>query len=167
MIFPTHHCTRRYTCKAGRTPVVYLFIELIETLMTEITIPYRSLYYSDVIMSATASQSISLTMNYSTVYIFKCRPKKTSNLLVTGFWEGNSPVTGEFPTQRASNAEMFSFDDVIMGTVVKMVETLVSYQFWCHTQSHRTRLSIWKGTQHKLVFLCIRRMPWIYKWQVW
>ena len=28
-------------------------------------------------------------------------------------WE-NSPVTGEFPTQRASNAENVPFDDVIM-----------------------------------------------------
>ena len=32
------------------------------------------------------------------------RSKKTSKLRVTGFCEGNSPVTGEFPTQRASNA---------------------------------------------------------------
>ena len=33
------------------------------------------------------------------------RSKKTSKLRVTGLCEGNSPVTGEFPTQRASNAE--------------------------------------------------------------
>ena len=33
------------------------------------------------------------------------RPKKTSKLCVTGLCEGNSPVTGEFPAQRASNAE--------------------------------------------------------------
>ena len=31
--------------------------------------------------------------------------KKTSKLLVTGLWEGNSSVTGEFPAQRSSNAE--------------------------------------------------------------
>ena len=30
--------------------------------------------------------------------------KKTSNFRVTVIYEGNSPVTGEFPTQRASNA---------------------------------------------------------------
>ena len=37
---------------------------------------------------------------------FRCRSNKTSEskLRVTGFWEGNSPVTGEFPAQRASNA---------------------------------------------------------------
>ena len=37
--------------------------------------------------------------------LFKCRSKKTSKLRVTGLCEGNSPVTGEFPTERASNAE--------------------------------------------------------------
>ena len=35
-------------------------------------------------------------------------------LRVIGLCEGNSPATGEFPTQRASNAEIFPFDDAIM-----------------------------------------------------
>ena len=39
---------------------------------------------------------------------------KTSKLRVTDFCEGNSPVTSEFPAQRASNAEKVPFDDVIM-----------------------------------------------------
>ena len=34
--------------------------------------------------------------------------KKTSKLRVTGLCEGNPPVTGEFPAQRASNAENVS-----------------------------------------------------------
>ena len=34
--------------------------------------------------------------------------KKTSKLRVTGLSVGNSSVTGEFPTQRASNAENVS-----------------------------------------------------------
>ena len=37
--------------------------------------------------------------------LFRRRSKETSKLRVTGLCEGNSPVTGEFPTQRASNAE--------------------------------------------------------------
>ena len=37
--------------------------------------------------------------------LFRRRSKKTSKLRVTGLCAGNSPVTGEFPTQRASNAE--------------------------------------------------------------
>ena len=40
--------------------------------------------------------------------LFGHRSKKTSKLHVTGLCEGNSPVTGEFPTQRANNAENVS-----------------------------------------------------------
>ena len=40
--------------------------------------------------------------------LFKYRSKKTSTLCVSGLCAGNSPVTGEFPTQRASNAENVS-----------------------------------------------------------
>ena len=36
---------------------------------------------------------------------FTRRSKKTSKLRVTGLCVGNSPETGEFPAQRASNAE--------------------------------------------------------------
>ena len=40
--------------------------------------------------------------------LFRRRSKKTSTLRVTGLCEGNSPVPGEFPAQRASNAENVS-----------------------------------------------------------
>ena len=40
--------------------------------------------------------------------LLRLRWKKTSKLRVTGFCEGNSPVTGEFSAQRASNAENMS-----------------------------------------------------------
>ena len=46
--------------------------------------------------------------------LFRRRWKKASKLRVTGHCAGNSPGTGEFPAQMASNAEMFPFDDVIM-----------------------------------------------------
>ena len=36
-------------------------------------------------------------------------------LRVTGPCVENSPVTGEVPAQRASNAETFQFDDVVMA----------------------------------------------------
>ena len=51
-------------------------------------------------MSAMASQITSLTIVYSQSQI-----KKISKLRVIGLCEGNSPVTCEFPTQEASNAE--------------------------------------------------------------
>ena len=64
-------------------------------------------------MSMTASQITSITFVYSTVYSGADK-KKTSKLHVTGLCVGYSPGTDEFPAQMASNAEMFSFDDVIM-----------------------------------------------------
>ena len=40
--------------------------------------------------------------------LFGCKSKKTSKPRVTGLIAGNSPGTGEFPAQMASNAENFS-----------------------------------------------------------
>ena len=40
--------------------------------------------------------------------LFRRRSKKTSKLRVAGLCAGNSPETGEFPTQMASNAEKVS-----------------------------------------------------------
>ena len=57
-------------------------------------------------MGAKASEITSLTIVYSTVY--SGADKKTSKLRVTGLCEGNSPATGEFPSQMASNAENIS-----------------------------------------------------------
>ena len=60
-------------------------------------------HYNDVIMDTMASQITSLTIVCAAVYS-RHRSKKTSKLRVTGLYAGNSPVTGEFPAQRASNA---------------------------------------------------------------
>ena len=38
-------------------------------------------------------------------FLFRRRSKKTSKLRATGLCAGNSPVPGEFPAQRVSNAE--------------------------------------------------------------
>ena len=45
---------------------------------------------------------------------FRCRSKETSKLLVTDLCAGNSPVTGDFPSQRPVTWKMFPFDDIIM-----------------------------------------------------
>ena len=58
-------------------------------------------------MGAMASQITSLTIVYSTVYSDADQRKK-SKLHVTCLWVVNSPVTGEFPAQRASNADNVS-----------------------------------------------------------
>ena len=41
-------------------------------------------------------------------HLFRHRSKETSKLCITGLWEGNSLVTTEFSTQRASNVENVS-----------------------------------------------------------
>ena len=55
-------------------------------------------------MDTIASQITSLTIDNSIVYSDTDK-KKTSKLRVTGLCAGNSPGTGEFPAQMASNAE--------------------------------------------------------------
>ena len=43
----------------------------------------------------------------------QARIKENTKAPRTGLFEGNPPVTGGFPSRRASNTEMFPFDDVI------------------------------------------------------
>ena len=54
-------------------------------------------------MSAMTSEITGLTIVYPAVYS-GADQRKTSKLCVIGLCAGNSPVTGEFPAQRASNA---------------------------------------------------------------
>ena len=57
-------------------------------------------------MGAMASQITSLTIAYSTVYSGADLRKHQSSASLA--FAGNSPVTGEFPAQMASNAENVS-----------------------------------------------------------
>ena len=59
-------------------------------------------------MGAIASQITSLARECFLSRLIRRRSKKTSKLHVTGLCAGNSPETGEFPTQRSSNAETVS-----------------------------------------------------------
>ena len=58
-------------------------------------------------MSLMASQITSLTIVHSTVYS-DADQRKHKKLHVTGLCVGNSPVTGKFPTQKASYTENVS-----------------------------------------------------------
>ena len=64
-------------------------------------------HYNDVIMDMIASQITSPTIVYSAVYS-DADQSIQSKLRVTGLCVGNSPGTGEFPAQMASNAENVS-----------------------------------------------------------
>ena len=64
------------------------------------------IHYNDVILSAMTSQITSLKIVYSTV----CSDADQRNIKAPRHWlcDGNSPVTGEFPAQKATNAENVS-----------------------------------------------------------
>ena len=64
--------------------------------------------------------------------LFRRRSNKTSKPRVTGLCEGNSPETGEFPVQMASNAETFSI-------------------WWRHHGSLKWFISIWKKSSSTVV----------------
>ena len=65
-------------------------------------------HYNDVIMSAMASQITSLMIIYPTVNSKRRSKKKIKATRHLPLCAGNSPVTGEFPAQMASNAENVS-----------------------------------------------------------
>ena len=67
----------------------------------------RFFHYSDAIKSAMMSQITGVTIVYSTVCSGADQIKHQSSASL-GFVGGNSPVTGEFPTQRTRNAENIS-----------------------------------------------------------
>ena len=71
------------------------------------------IHYTDVIMSTMAFQIIGVSIVYSIVRSGADQRKHQSSTSLA-FVRGSSPVTGEFPAQRASHAEHFPFDDVIM-----------------------------------------------------
>ena len=76
--------------------------------------------------------------------LFRRRSKKTSKLRVTGLSAGNSPVTGEFPAQMASNAEKNQFDDVIMRIAVLIWRHRNFFLEWWYEQ--RLLLRQWTFT---------------------
>ena len=77
--------------------------------------------------------------------LFRRRWKKTSKLRVTGLWEGNSPVTGEFPAQKASNAKkcfhLMTSSWIFLPFII-IAATLYG-TLWLHTSllSHHSRFS--------------------------
>ena len=81
--------------------------------------------------------------------LFRRRSKKTSKLRVTGLCAGNSSATGEFPAQRASNAENVSISWRPHGTGIMCL--LIAYVVWfllgnrSWDRSYVEHLN-WKGT---------------------
>ena len=78
-------------------------------------------------------------LDYLLKRLFRHRSRKTSNLRVTGFLGGNPPVTSGFPLQRASNAKVFLFDDVIMFWSVEWLSNLRAIRKRCTLISRDTK----------------------------
>ena len=78
-------------------------------------------------------------------HLFRRRSKKTSKLRVTGLCAGNSPVTGEFPAQKASNAEnvsiwwrhhdKYTHGFVVLCPVFRLFNSLAPGRFGCDSKS--------------------------------
>ena len=79
--------------------------------------------------------------------LFRHRSKKTSKLRVTGLCEGNSPVTGEFPAQRASNAE-----NVSIWWRHHITKLSNRKYFWWH---FKTRLQCWNDSMEAFCLIDI------------
>ena len=73
----------------------------------QLTVVFRTMHDSDVIMGTIASQITSLTIVYSTIY-WDADKRKHQISASLAFVRGISPGTGEFPAQMASNAENVS-----------------------------------------------------------
>ena len=73
--------------------------------------------------------------------LFRRRSNKTSKLRITGLCEGNPSVTGGF--QRASNAAMFPFHDVIMTPGTAVTTFGVALEWVTHNSSRASPRPIW------------------------
>ena len=76
--------------------------------------------------------------------LFRRRSKKTSKLRVTGLCVGNSPGTGGFPAQMASNAENVSIWWRLHRSVFSN-----HFEIWQAARQHcRSTYQIWKQFEH-------------------
>ena len=80
--------------------------------MSDLCLTLFVVHYNDIVMSAMASQITSVTIVYSRFYSGtnhqRNHQSSTSLAALLALCVGNSLVTGEFPTQRASNTENVS-----------------------------------------------------------
>ena len=108
--FSIYQANRRHTiwCQQDRSRATTISHTLIPCTQIGLCMPCANQYhYNNVIMNAIACQ-ITASRFFTQALIQAHIKEKKSKLRVTGPCEGNSPVTGEFPAQGASNAENVS-----------------------------------------------------------
>ena len=93
--------------------------------------------------------------------LFGRRSKKISKLRVTSLWEGNSPVTDEFPAQKASNA---------VNVSILMTSSYISYKLCgralCYFKLLVRGISNWK-MQFSIVFYLLVSSYLALRWIQW
>ena len=96
--------------------------------------------------------------------LFRRRSKKTSKLCVTGLCAGNSPGTGEFPVQMASNAENVSIrwrHHVVVGLTIDIACT----RCWPNIPLARAKFMVFLWANIETLQYIFRRRV-ISKWNV-
>ena len=97
-------CITKYPCRTRKTlrNSSWQYINAFQTVLNKASILLQWRYNDH--------DGVSNHQPYNCILnrLFRCRSEKTSKLRVTGRCSGNSPVTGEFPAQRSSNAENVS-----------------------------------------------------------
>ena len=99
--------TTMWLSKIGAVARSRLTFRQIQGLSFPLLAARLQFHYNDVIMGVIAPHITSLTIVLLN-RLFRRRSKKTSKLRFTGLCVGNSPETGEFPAQMASNAKNVS-----------------------------------------------------------
>ena len=101
--------------------------------------------------------------------LFLRRSKKTSKLRVTGLCVGNSPATGEFPAQMASNAEnvIIGWRHHVSRKISRSVRERLTHAKWsqCWNISHQTQRIT--GYQHPKVVLKLPVCCWAWNFEIW
>ena len=92
--------------------------------------------------------------------LFERRSKKTSKLRVTGLCAGNSQVTGEFPAQRASNAENVSIWWPSPTITVRQLHCLLLI-FKSQNSTTHCAISSAKLNHHQISWTELRYQKWI------
>ena len=97
-------------------------------------------HYSDVILSAMASQITTVSI-FLLNRLFRCRSTKTSELRVTGLYEGNPPVISGFPHKGPVARKLFEWSRhgkcmEVYATVCncKFVISSCYFIFWISTK---------------------------------
>ena len=129
--FPPRRCAQ---ISVINSPSRTLWVRIQIKLITSFTLPWRHNELDDI----SNHRCLDCLLNR----LFRRRSKKTSKFRATGLCEGNAPVTGGLPSQRASDAEKFPSDDAIMlrkgaGTCLKRHSVTVVTSLWITSGWHR------------------------------